>query len=84
MNPGWFSSSDDSFFGVEGGPWELAGLGSASRVKLALQVWGPQETMVYSREIYNVLDFLGDIGGLFDALKIIGATIVGIFGTGGL
>jgi len=33
-----------------------------------------------SRAIYNVLDFLGDIGGLFDALKIIGEFIIALLG----
>ena len=85
LNPGWFSPREDTFFGVEGGPWDVAGSGRADNLNmLVLQVWGPQETMMYSREIYNVLDFLGDIGGLFDALKIIGASIIGIFGSGGL
>ena len=85
LNPGWFSPSEDSFFSVEGGPWEIAGTGnSASQEKLIIQVWAPQETSIYSREIYNVLDFLGDIGGLFDALKIIGASIIGIFGSSSL
>ena len=40
--------------------------------------------MLYSREIYNVLDFLGDVGGLFDALKIIGYALASAFGPGGL
>ena len=38
--------------------------------------------MVYSRSIYNALDFLGDVGGLFDALKLIGMGILSILGTG--
>ena len=84
LNPGWFGPSEDTFFGVEGGPWDVAGSDRESLTKLVLQVWGPQETMMYSREIYNVLNFLGDIGGLFDALKIIGASLIGIFGSGGL
>ena len=39
--------------------------------------------MVYSRSIYNALDFLGDVGGLFDALKLIGAGLISVLGTGG-
>ena len=84
INPGWFSTSDASFYGVEAGPWELSGQSGTSRKQLVLQVWAPQETTFYSREIYNILDFLGDIGGLFDALKIIGGSIIGVFGSSGL
>lgn len=38
----------------------------------------------HSRAIYNVLDFLGDIGGLRDALKLIASILVGLFGSEGL
>ena len=34
--------------------------------------------IVHSRAIYNILDFLGDVGGLLDALKLIAGTIVGL------
>ena len=39
------------------------------------------EIVVYSRSIYNALDFLGDVGGLFDALKLICIGILSILGT---
>ena len=29
------------------------------------------------RSAYNYLEWLGDVGGLFDALRIIGAVLVG-------
>lgn len=32
----------------------------------------------YSRTIYNSLDFLGDVGGLLDALKLIAAALVAL------
>ena len=31
------------------------------------------------RAIYTVLDFLGDVGGLLDGLKLIGASIISLF-----
>ena len=31
------------------------------------------DEIVIERTTYNVLEWLGDVGGLFDALKIIGA-----------
>lgn len=33
--------------------------------------------IIYTRSIYTFLDFLGDIGGLLDALVVISASIIG-------
>ena len=38
----------------------------------------------HSRAIYGILDFLGDVGGLFDALKLIAAGIISLFTSGSL
>ena len=32
--------------------------------------------VLYSRAVYNVLDLVGDIGGLFDGLKAIGSVLM--------
>ena len=37
------------------------------------------DTMMYERSIYTILDFLGDIGGLFDALGYISKLILFAF-----
>ena len=42
-----------------------------------LEIW-PDQTVI-ERQTYSFLEWLGDIGGLFDALKIIGASIVSPF-----
>ena len=34
------------------------------------------DTVHHSRTIYSFWDFLGDVGGLFDMLKLIGSIIV--------
>ena len=34
---------------------------------------------IYSRQTYSLLDFLGDLGGLFDALRLIAAVLVSPF-----
>ena len=36
----------------------------------------------HTRAVYNFLDFLGDIGGLFDALKVIAWSIITIITQG--
>ena len=37
------------------------------------------DTKVYSREVYNLLDFIGDLGGLFDGLYYLFSFVLGIF-----
>ena len=36
------------------------------------------DIIVYQRTIFTFLDFLGDVGGLLDGLKLIGAPLVGL------
>ena len=43
-----------------------------------------QDHILFSRAIYNVFDFLGDIGGLASVLNMIAGTIVSIFMSGSL
>ena len=31
---------------------------------------------MFKRQIYTILDLFGDVGGLFDALKVIGSVMV--------
>ena len=38
-----------------------------------------QDAVIWQRQIYSTLDFLGDLGGLFDALRFIGEMIVSPF-----
>ena len=38
--------------------------------------------MLYSRAVYTLLDLLGDVGGVIDALKLIGFMIVTILSNG--
>ena len=35
--------------------------------------------MIHKRSIYTFLDLLGDVGGLFDALKYIASIIVALY-----
>ena len=35
-------------------------------------------SILHSRSIYNALDFLGDVGGLLDALKLIASVIISL------
>ena len=46
-----------------------------------LSIGMSSDIVVHHREIYNSLDLLGDIGGLMDALIIIGSLIIVCFTT---
>ena len=35
---------------------------------------------LWTRETYSMLDFIGDLGGLYDALCVIGSVLVGPYG----
>ena len=38
------------------------------------------KVVIHKRSVYNLLDLIGDVGGLFDGLKYIAKLILGIFG----
>ena len=37
------------------------------------------ESRLYTREGYDLLSYLGDLGGLFDVLTVFGSTLTGFF-----
>lgn len=44
----------------------------------AVSFYASNEKMSHSRQIYNSLDFLGDVGGLLDGLKLIFSSLLGL------
>ena len=46
---------------------------------LMISFFQAADTMMYERSVYTILDFLGDIGGLFDALGYISKLILFAF-----
>ena len=44
-------------------------------VKL-ISIRAHSKTKVYQRSVYNFLDFIGDVGGLLDGLKLICQTLL--------
>lgn len=51
---------------------------------IEVAVFAKREVLFKSRAIYNALDFLGDVGGLFDGLKLIAQSLISLIGQGGL
>ena len=83
FNPGWFSSELHEFYKLEDEgdlPRDVTNPDSIIQIFISL------DSLINSRSrsIYNVLDFLGDIGGLFDALKLIAEFMVFLLGNRGV
>ena len=47
-------------------------------------IYADSQKLNNSRSIYNFLDFLGDIGGLFEGLRLIASTLFGLLSSGSL
>ena len=45
----------------------------------AIKIELDNSIQIHSRQTYSLLDFLGDLGGLFDALRLIAAALVSPF-----
>ena len=70
VNPGWFKSKEYRFFSIErDNDYQFSNGSFQEEDVLASFIFKLDEKkMNYSRAIYNVLDLLGDVGGLMDAL----------------
>ena len=45
----------------------------------SLLIFLSPDRIMYKRSIYSILDWIGDIGGLFDGLQFIGSIIMGCY-----
>ena len=48
------------------------------------QVQVSQDQVQHARSVYTILDWLGDVGGLIDALKLIAHLLVALFSGGSM
>lgn len=83
FNPGWFGDDYYKLYSI-GGPKPVLNFAGAFDSDLTIMLYQDNNKIVHSRAIYNILDFLGDVGGLLDALKLIAGTIVGLIMRGNL
>lgn len=82
FNPGWFGAEEDIIFNLKKDTQPIL---TQNPNAIALLGFSLHKSVVsHSRAIYNVLDFLGDIGGLRDALKLIAQILVSFFTSGGM
>ena len=72
FNPGWFNPTDHRFFSLtKGGRRPIIDSDSVGGLHIEMDI----DQTIYKRSIYNALDFLGDVGGLKEALNQIGQLI---------
>lgn len=83
FNPGWFSPEEASFYHIEAvEATKPASSNSATQIA-GLLIYADNDGIKQERAIYNTLDFLGDVGGLLDALKFIAGFFIFITGRTG-
>ena len=83
FDPGWFGPESIDFYMLkdESAP-ARDNLNPNSIISAYIELKGT--ATVRSRAIYNALDLLGDVGGLFNALKLIAQALMYLIGQGGL
>ena len=67
---GWYNLAQEPFFVTK------------TRIDddfFSLLIFLSPERIMYKRSIYSILDWIGDIGGLFDGLQFIGSIIMGCY-----
>ena len=70
FNPGWFSPDLYAFDNISKAAIETGSANVPGEI-ITLKFELNRTFKLTQRRIYNTLDLLGDVGGLFDALKII-------------
>ena len=81
FNPGWFNSKEYSSYSLETGKFEQA-LNDPELDIFALGIYSDPIVIKRSRAIYNTLDLLGDVGGLFDGFRVIFSVLIGFVQSG--
>ena len=75
FNPGVFSSENYMSYHIEPAHYKVPPMPGSI---YSLMIYAEDAIIHKSRTIYNVLDFLGDVGGLLDALRLIGGQLVSL------
>lgn len=81
FNPGWFSPSESTFFAINPNFVDQPQNKLNVVGRIVLQV--DPDRINHQRTIYNLLDFLGDVGGLLEALRQMGALCLFLLGKNG-
>ena len=77
MGIGSYSREEFSTFGFTELPSRLISYDNNYQISLTFEL--SQTRNFYTRSVYRLLDFMGDIGGLFSAISPIATVLVAIF-----
>ena len=81
FNPGWFNLKEETIFNVQEGATTIKVLGyEGQKIVSGITFGASLDRKTFKRSIYNALNFLGDVGGLRDALTLIGRLFLTLAG----
>ena len=80
FNPGWFSAQEYELYELKDSNIQMA---KYLDNIFELYIYADPLKVKSSRAIYNFLGFLGDVGGLFEGLRLITSALIGILSSGG-
>ena len=81
FNPGWFNLKEETIFNVQEGATTIKVLGyEGQKIVSGITFGASLDKQTFKRSIYNALNFLGDVGGLRDALTLIGRLFLTLAG----
>ena len=75
----WDQSTGDDFMGIENYFQGLDLESNNQNVLVSIVIKLDAVQQIYTRSVYNFLQFSGDLGGVFQILVIVGGALVGIF-----
>jgi hypothetical protein len=81
FNPGWFDYTNKDFLETK---FDNKDEPANKQTPLKLMVLLDNQSISYTRNIQSVLNWLGDIGGLNDALRLVGQFLVSLLIPGSL
>lgn len=83
FNTGWFDNESYEIYRLEDANESTRDAQNPESI-IEIMIFAKGDVQFRSRAIYNALDLLGDVGGLFDALKLLAQALISLIGQGGL
>ena len=77
FNPGWFSANEVTIYQVKN--FDASFPISKDELVAYINFSLDTQQINYSRKIYNALDLIGDVGGLFEGLKVVAYLTMSLF-----
>ena len=82
FNPGWFNLKETTLYSLQSTDHTFDAENNLT--VYGILIYAEDNIVNNSREIYNSLDLLGDVGGLMEGLKLISGALISLVGQGSL